>query len=199
LTVNRYDWPFLITTVSVGYIGWIFVVAIFVVEHYTARIITSVAFSKRVPPNRRPRSCSFLLVLIPAAIGVLISVFLVLQQAPFMYYLYVAFPVGFLAWILQHIKVFMQAINRPWQNLWPILYAILAMEGLVIVYYYRFVFSLGFLFLATWPLRYIARAGRDNQLSGYWCASCLAVAIFPLLPAQYGDSPLLVYVCFAAH
>ena len=102
---QTYDWPFLLSVVSLGYVGWIAFLVLHVVAHNTnmpAYVRHRLAQSNRnVPLPHRSTFCVWWLTgslwgtqtnLLAALVGAALFGFLWLESSPIQYYLYTFFP-----------------------------------------------------------------------------------------------------------
>ena len=180
---GRYDWLFLRSLISAGYLGWIFYSAIFVVEHY---VLT------KAPDTSPPKLW----------IGsILYGCFVLLfqyKQSPAMYYAYAFFPVYF--WTLNVFKsrilfaslsdIFRK--NRWWHLLGMFLLYVVALECLVVSYFYREILSVYFIVTASlyaWFLPTAIKA-RYPVVLALQLISSVGCSIFLLLPVNMAESPL---------
>ncbi|KAJ1978105.1 Glycosyl phosphatidyl inositol anchor synthesis, partial [Dimargaris xerosporica] len=135
---QTYDWLFLRSTVTAGYVGWVFYCLLFVLQNYVvgmnAPITTPAATAgagakllNAAMPQLRPASqldttrLVLIHVLNTLALLVLGALFalLYLQDSPALYYAYTAFPVFFWCQVLKHWSVFGTALV-PMSNQGPL-------------------------------------------------------------------------------
>jgi phosphatidylinositol glycan class N len=165
LYLQRYDWLFLRTTVSLGYLGWMLLALLFVVHEYISPL-----------RSRNDKIVPFFAVAVAA--------YLLERSAPISYYAYAAFPLFFWHQIIRYA--------RP-MDIRPIIGTLLL--GMVIVagatqtYTDRRALSVLLAFATITPLFYNA----SRRLAITWILLCLAMASFTLLPTvQQGNSLLVV-------
>ncbi|KAG0235816.1 Glycosyl phosphatidyl inositol anchor synthesis [Actinomortierella wolfii] len=207
--LQTYDWLFLRSIISIGYLGWIayslnFILKTFVKTHDT-RID---AFSRRQPPNAaekgaqpsaeelsEQRALNVLASIVYAAFVVI----LLMKDSPILYYVYVAFPIFFWNRVLVDRKGLVQAIRQGsrtygwFKSFGSVLLYVLTLELLVYSYFNRAVLSLCFFALALWPL-FLPDAVKRNSgiLMVCWSTSCLGTSIFTLLPVEKGEDHALI-------
>ncbi|RDB20194.1 GPI ethanolamine phosphate transferase 1 [Hypsizygus marmoreus] len=132
-----------------------------------------------------------------AAVTTLIGFWILfaIQQSPWTFYLYIAFPCYF--WQ----QFFVQAIPGLWARretravnylrfLASILMVVCVLQGMVVAYSHRFIWSIGFIVIGVlWPMTW-----PKDTLSQYWstavlwAALCLATSVFPLLSVEKVES-----------
>ena len=163
---QTYDWLFLMSTISLGYLSWIGVL-------YS--IVTSSATSVR-PPFQ-----TSLFVLL----WVLMMLKLALQSSPLRYYVYTTYPILYCTALFS----WRSSITGTGLSLKSIGGALCVLELIIFGYSSRQIFAPCFLLVACLP--YLLHL-REQQYR--WTISCILLAIFPLLPSEYGDATLLVHV-----
>ncbi|ORY83743.1 Phosphatidylinositolglycan class N-domain-containing protein [Protomyces lactucae-debilis] len=162
--LQRYDWLFLRTTVSLGYIGWMLLALLFVVHEFISPLT-----------SRRSNSIPLL------AVG--LAAYLLERSAPISYYAYAIFPLFFWHHIIRYAK---PLDVRP-------LFGTIAL-GLFIVaaatqtYTDRRALSVLLAFASTTPLFYPVPA----RLAIRWAVLCLVMASFTLLPTVQQNNTALV-------
>ncbi|KAJ1914500.1 Glycosyl phosphatidyl inositol anchor synthesis [Tieghemiomyces parasiticus] len=215
---QTYDWVFLRSTITAGYVGWILYSLLFVIRHY--------ALGGASPVVARPRGADPALDTSALVFTHLLNVFALLvlgalwallyvQHNPLLYYAYTAFPVYFWCEIVKHAHVFGAVVNRAWltspdspasaadttssSSIFTIVASTLvyigALELLVASYFHRSVLSAGFVGLSVWP--HLSRVGTVATLvkspTPYlWSVFCLATSVFTLLPVEKGEDVSLI-------
>ena len=205
--LQTYDWLFLRVLVSLGYLGWIAFSATTVIDLHvlqttskTARtVITSGAFG---------------------AIAISLFSIMFMQKAPFMYYAYALFPLGF--W--EEVVARREALALGSRHLLKDIknrddYLRLALQALgfvavlealvsqiqahnitanafqVLSYSHRTVYTVCFTIASFWPFLYGRTFAKSNKvLIATWVVACLCMGIFTLLPAMKTESTNLMYV-----
>ncbi|KAJ5675699.1 GPI ethanolamine phosphate transferase 1 [Penicillium macrosclerotiorum] len=178
--LQTYDWLFLRTVVSLGYLGWI--------AYALTTVIDLHVLHGTSDSHRTTASISFFTSILVA----LFSVFLY-QGSSWRYYFYAFFPVYF--WeevfarrkaliagrqiVLGHVRSFSGYLNFGLQAL-----AFLGvLEALVQSYFHREIFTIGFALGAIWPLVYGFSFIRSHVfLTVAWALGCSLMGIFTLLP-----------------
>jgi len=207
---QTYDWKFLMIVISCGYIGWILVVSLFVLENYSEKKADSI----QMPFVFSLRSASFRWFLF---LGSIMFLYMQLQGYPAFYYFYCGFPIVFWTYIFQKRNVLLDMLGNVFRRhsqrskeipsadlsssprsipvllRWLLLIAVL--EMMVIGYFNREVFSLGFILFGFAPFAsaLISAQKISVRLKWAWLLSCFSASIFPLLPTEFGNS--LVLVC----
>lgn len=167
---DRYDWPFLMTIITGGYLGWLAVVILFTIKHYSAFLVY------------RTQTKNNLVVTISGILGILLSIYLYLQHSPPFYFIYAFFPGAFWIWVFRHgqlISLIFEKMGYSWMS--PVLVSSLAMEGLVYI-----ILSLCRSPVSNSFLRYLCRysvisIGQCSQLDSYFLAYGLSP---PHVPRQ---------------
>ncbi|KAL6042203.1 GPI ethanolamine phosphate transferase 1 [Balamuthia mandrillaris] len=202
-----YDWPFLMCVISLGYLGWIVLLITYIVEHYT-----SFASNSSASPT--------LVYLMGFGVFVFFGVWLVLEDYPLHYHLYVLFPVIFWVEVLKRSSILYTAgrhlsVTHQSSGIKLFIYVaifVAALELLVTGFFYRELFSLALVIIAVLPWAFSSTYAstynsENNALSGevisrvalpslknmrlLWLLSCLLLAIFPILPLDWGSDERL--------
>ncbi|KAG2392190.1 hypothetical protein C9374_012442 [Naegleria lovaniensis] len=179
-----YDWPQLMSTVILGYIGWMFYLLVFCLRHYT-----KLGHEIKSDKNVFTVSCA------SVALFVVLSALLFVQHDPLHYHMYIIFPIYFFAYIFNHTKLIYAfltqhfSIHTDGQSL---LVIIAVLEVMVCGYYSRDIFSVCFIVLGVLPtileMNFTYRFG--------WLTTCIIMSLFTLLPPDYGNDITLV-ICGA--
>ncbi|RPB28672.1 PigN-domain-containing protein [Terfezia boudieri ATCC MYA-4762] len=180
--LQTYDWLFLRTLVTAGYLGWIAFALTTVISHH---VVTNEAVKAKYFPT----------VLFSSAVAVALASIIFLQQSSWRYYLYAFFPVYFWQEVFVRkdalitggkILLAQAHINTPaaYANLSIKAIGYLAtLEAIVSGYFYREVFTACFILAAFWPLFYgTAFIHRHKGTIALWFVSCGIMSIFTLLP-----------------
>ncbi|KAJ1658993.1 Glycosyl phosphatidyl inositol anchor synthesis [Dispira simplex] len=200
---QTYDWLFLRSIVTLGYLGWIAYSLTFVLRYYV------------LGKSKAPTRAQFPLVhhgVMNGFAGVILLLlfgFLYKQDSPFMYYAYAVFPVYFWNEVLKEQGVFRAAVayaldcsqglkstqdtgGPRWRWVLSGVLYLLTLELLVLSYFYRSVLSVGFVLLALRPWvdgRSITAPSRAWYI---WVLACLAMAIFTVLPVEKREDARLI-------
>lgn len=178
--LQTYDWVFLRTIVSVGYLGWI--------AYALTTVIDLHVLHGTSDSHRTTASISFFSSILVA----LFSVFLY-QGSSWRYYFYVSFPVYF--WeevfarrkaliagreiILGHVRSFTGYLKFGLQ----LLAFLGVMEAMVQSYFHREIFTVCFALGALWPVFHGFGFIRSHAfLTGTWALGCGLMSVFTLLP-----------------
>ena len=179
--LQTYDWLFLRTLVTLGYLGWMTFALTTVIDLHVLHGKTEI------------RRTTGTVGTTGAILAGLYSMFLY-QRAPWTYYIYATLPVLF--WeevlarrqalsagrkvLLSHIKT-----TSDW-TLFAIkvLASVGFLELLVISYFHRETYSVMYVAAIIWPFLYGSEFIEANKaLIGQWIVGCLMMSVFTLLPA----------------
>ncbi|KAH7050936.1 Phosphatidylinositolglycan class N-domain-containing protein [Linnemannia elongata] len=202
--LQTYDWQFLRSVISAGYLGWIAFSLNFILRTFVSGQDTRLG-PLGGPRTRRPianvasaqeNQAVNVLSLVVFAI---FSIILMIKHSPALYYAYVAFPIFFWSRVVLDRRELFSAISKTTQNygwaktIGSVLGYIVALEILVYSYFNRGILSICFLFLALWPAFLPAAVQRNNTLlMASWSLSCLGTSIFTLLPVEMGEDKILI-------
>ena len=180
--LQTYDWLFLRTIVSLGYLGWI--------AYSLTTVIDLHILHGTSDSHRTTASISFFSSVLVA----LFSVFLY-QGSSFRYYFYGFFPVFFWEEVfarrkaliagrevfLGHVRSFAGYLSFGVQ----LLAFVGVLEALVQSYFHREIFSVCFALAIFWPLAYgIGFIRNHGFLTAAWALGCGLMSIFTLLPVN---------------
>ncbi|KAH7391466.1 GPI ethanolamine phosphate transferase-like protein [Cadophora sp. MPI-SDFR-AT-0126] len=180
--LQTYDWLFLRTLITIGYLGWIAFALTTVVDLHvlhgkteTSRTLTGTIFFSSV------------LVILYASF--------IVSKSPYTYYAYAIFPVAF--WEEVHArrkaldagrKALFDHITSAGGSAVLVLKAVLGLgliESLALGYTHREVFSVIWVAAAFWPAFYgMSFLKTNKELVGTWVIACVAMSSFTLLPAM---------------
>ncbi|KAG0364781.1 Phosphatidylinositolglycan class N-domain-containing protein [Gamsiella multidivaricata] len=200
--LQTYDWLFLRSVVSAGYLGWIVFSLNFILRTFVSASDSRALGSTRTQrANRHVASPdeNQLIDILAIVVFVVFAIVLIIKQSPALYYAYVAFPVYFWSRVLVDRNELLAAISKTTQDygwiktLGSVLGYIIALEILVYSYFNRAILSVCFLFLALWPVFLPGSIQRNNTvLMASWSLSCLGTSIFTLLPVEMGEDKALI-------
>ena len=179
--LQTYDWLFLRALVTLGYLGWM------------AFAMTTV-IDLHVLHGKMETSRSYTTVAFAASILVVLYSMLIIQKSPPFYYAYVTTPVIF--WeeviarrqalltarrsLLGHIKTKMDIFLLVANTVGFVGF----LQGLVISYFYREMYSAIYIVAIAWPFFYGRKFLMANKLLvGNWAIGCMLMSAFTLLPA----------------
>jgi phosphatidylinositol glycan class N len=179
---QTYDWFFLRTLVTSGYIGWIVFGIVSIIDTHVLHESTQI--------QRSTGSLSFF-----SAILVALFSYLFVQKSPIMYYVYTIFPVFF--WeevfarkeaISKGRNVLFQSFNT-FQSRVSLLVQTLAfmalLQALVWSYSNRTIYTICYLLASIWPVFYGFKfLGQNFLVTGTWAAVSVGMSVFTLLPAN---------------
>ncbi|ORZ24376.1 Phosphatidylinositolglycan class N-domain-containing protein [Absidia repens] len=187
---QTYDWFFLRSVITAGFVGWCVYCLEFVFRQYLVSSPLTLGqprFSKVV------HAVSLLVFLVLAGM-------IWIQKMPSLYYAYLFFPVFFWNQVIQNIGtlrsactlILAQGVSKPFVIVTGTL---LVLEALVYSFFEREVLSIIFVLLSFWPLMMSAKAQKGNiLLLVTWTICCWCTSIFTLLPVEKdADIMLVVY------
>ncbi|KAF2734555.1 PigN-domain-containing protein [Polyplosphaeria fusca] len=188
--LQTYDWLFLRTLVTVGYIGWIMFAVTTVIDLH---VLEEASETLRTVPS---------MIGFSSALAGLYSV-LYMQQSPWIYYAYAFFPVMFWeeVWagrpalikgsgiLFAHIsskgdKILLALSTAGFLGL---------LEALVQSYFQREIFTICYLLATVWPCCYGQEFVKQHpNLVATWMLSCVSMSVFTTLPANKVEDENLV-------
>lgn len=183
---QTYDWPFLMTVISLGYLGWIAFLSTILIKYYTNLGEGYKSYTIGFPTKL---FISFLAIL---------YLFLYNESSPISYYVYVTFPIIFWAYIFEHSEMIKNWLSQVYndnsfkKNVISSFLFIIIMEILVLAFFYRELFSICFIALAVWLL--IFDYNLSLILKSSWTVACLFMAIFPLIPPSTAEITWFVFL-----
>ncbi|EZG81685.1 GPI ethanolamine phosphate transferase [Gregarina niphandrodes] len=200
--LQTYNWLFLRTLVTMGFVGWMGYAATFVVHNFVTPY--TMMHDNSQLANREASAARFCLYM-SVIIYVGLAVILAYQKTPLRYQLYAFFPVLFWNITLTNIRYTAHGI-RKWidtSSSRPIVEAIgllvmcvALLETMVYGYFNRQAFSLCTLLLGVWP--YVHRPREFHQkhrIMGFvWLGLCIIMAGFTLLDPIKKENLLLINV-----
>ncbi|RKP36392.1 GPI ethanolamine phosphate transferase [Dimargaris cristalligena] len=208
---QTYDWVFLQSVVTAGYLGWILYSTLFILQHYVLGSATASPHSRIPPLDTSALVFTHLLNTFALLILGGLYTLLYVQKSPLMYYAYVAFPVYFWCEVIKTHRVFGSALHsaltfsppsvgagkglgsgggNPWWWVGGILLYILVLELLVVSYFHRSVLSGLFVLLALWPHvvdSALLTTRFQTRVPYLWTLFCLLMSVFTLLPVEKGE------------
>eukprot|EP01135_Chromosphaera_perkinsii_P011111 Nk52_evm20s2340 gene=Nk52_evmTU20s2340 len=195
---QTYDRPFLMTCATLGYTGWGLLIAMFILRHYTTVCVyhLNTKFVMYQAVSQHIGSDIWLNSVFTTA-GAFFCLFLFLQSAPCMYYIYVLLPVFLWCnifkrrFVLYDVYRYAKANNAFGRLIILMFIYGFGLELLVYAFFRREIISLGFIILAVWPYTTSLWATDTMTLVG-WTICCTAGSIFPLIPVDVGEMPELV-------
>ncbi|KAL4976591.1 Phosphatidylinositolglycan class N-domain-containing protein [Aspergillus desertorum] len=180
--LQTYDWLFLRTIVTLGYVGWI--------AYALTTVIHLHVLHGASESNRTTASISFFSSILLA----LFSVFLY-QGSPWRYYLYGFFPIFFWEEVFARRKAFhagreillghVRSVGDHFSFGLQLLLFVGVLEALVHSYFQREIYTVCFLLGAFWPVFYgFEFLQKHAAVCGTWAVGCLLMSTFTLLPAN---------------
>lgn len=178
--LQTYDWLFLRTIVTLGYLGWI--------AYALTTVIDLHVLHGTSDSNRTIGSTMFFSSVLVAVFSVLLY-----QESSWRYYFYAAFPIYFWeeviarrkalsagrAILLGHVRSFKGYLGLGIQ----ITIFLGVLEALVQSYFHREILTLCFVLGAFWPVAYGTKfLGSHALLSAAWAIGCCLMSTFTLLP-----------------
>eukprot|EP01132_Coremiostelium_polycephalum_P001942 gene1942-2377_t len=205
---QTYDRPFLMTMITLGYLGWIFTLSLYVMNNYT--MIGMKCEKDRLNELTPKFNTISRYILLGLSVG--LYGFLYCNEAPLLYYLYCSFVILFwgrtIPFNLIPLYMFLQKLivsgsgggdssatgqpNSIVKNFTILVAsAVFVMELLVIAYFERKVLSFLYILLGLWSL---VAMNLKRGFKVFWMVSCFAMSVFPTLPIDYGSDTNLVCI-----
>ncbi|ODM21570.1 GPI ethanolamine phosphate transferase 1 [Aspergillus cristatus] len=178
--LQTYDWLFLRTIVTLGYLGWI--------AYALTTVIDLHVLHGTSDSNRTLGGTMFFSSVLVALFSVLLY-----QQSSWRYYFYAAFPIYFWEEVIARRKalsagraILLGHVNSAAGYLSfgiQIVIFLGVLEGLVQSYFHREIFTVCFVLGALWPVAYgINFVKKHAFLSATWAIGCCLMSTFTLLP-----------------
>ncbi|KAF3281700.1 Glycosyl phosphatidyl inositol anchor synthesis, variant 3 [Orbilia oligospora] len=177
--MQTYDWLFLRTLVTLGYLGWILFALAFVIQQH---FLDNAAMRRWSSPA--------LVGFLSTLTGLFAVIYV--QQSPWTYYMYAFAPVFFWWQVWLSRDALMVGIPLLAQRHGPHRYAgllmksfgfLIVLEAIVYGYFHREIFTACFILGLTWPWFYGKVFVKRNSTTVFlWSVSCLAMSVFTLLP-----------------
>ncbi|KAK6517209.1 Glycosyl phosphatidyl inositol anchor synthesis, variant 3 [Arthrobotrys conoides] len=189
--MQTYDWLFLRTLVTLGYLGWILFALAFVIQQH---FLGNTAI-------RKWSSGAF-----AGFLSILTGVFAIIyvQQSPWTYYMYAFAPVFFWwqVWLSRDALTvgipFLAQRHGPHRYFGLLAKGIgflIVLEAIVYGYFHREVFTACFVVGLSWPWFYGRGFVRRNAVAVlFWSLSCLAMSVFTLLPVIKVESLVQIHL-----
>ncbi|RPA72718.1 PigN-domain-containing protein [Ascobolus immersus RN42] len=184
--LQTYDWLFLRTLVTAGYLGWI--------AYAVTTVLDMHVLGGAGEAKRTAMSSSFF-------VSVLIAIYAVLfiQQSPIFYYAYAFFPAFFWEEVSARVGASYSAVTKLVHGAQEnssstalvvnFIAAIALLELMVYGYFRREVFTGCFLAGALWPLTYGVKFIKNNRYSILtWAGCCIVMSTFTMLPVVKVES-----------
>ncbi|KAF1843568.1 PigN-domain-containing protein [Cucurbitaria berberidis CBS 394.84] len=188
--LQRYDWLFLRTLVTAGYVGWIVFAITTVIDLHV--------LTEHVPALRTTQSIAMFS-------GVLVALFAVIlkQRSPWVYYVYAFFPVLF--W--EEVYARRGSLTKGGKILFghvssngDIAKLVLStlgffglLEALVQSYFVREIYTVCYLLATCWPAVYGQVFMKKNLGTvATWVLSCIIMSAFTMLPANKAEDTRLI-------
>ncbi|KAF2124937.1 PigN-domain-containing protein [Dothidotthia symphoricarpi CBS 119687] len=190
--LQTYDWLFLRTLVTAGYIGWIVFAITTVIDLH---VLNEASQAQRTTQS---------IVVFSSILAVLYAV-LLKQRSPLVYYAYALFPVFF--WeeiyarrssLVKGGKVLFGQVSSNGDIAKLVLstfgfFGLL--EALVQSYSHREIYTVCYLLATCWPVFYGKEFLKKNMGTvATWVLSCIVMSAFTMLPANKAEDPRLIFL-----
>lgn len=190
--LQTYDWLFLRTLITLGYLGWI------------AFAITTVLDLHVLNEESKAQRTIQSTIAFSSVLVVLYSV-LLKQRSPLWYYAYAVFPIMF--W--EEVYVRRSSIARGGRVLFSnvntfgdkfklflaTLGSLGLLQALVQSYFHREIYTVCYLLATTWPAFYGQDFAKKNMGTvATWVLSCMMMSAFTLLPANKAENVPLIMI-----
>ncbi|KAL1921334.1 uncharacterized protein VTP21DRAFT_11050 [Calcarisporiella thermophila] len=193
---QTYDWLFLRSIVSAGYIGWILFSFSFVLRRYVLSSSEQNGSALKTTHIDAYRSLIYGVALTVASI---LFGMIYIQSMPFMYYAYAIFPIFFWTEIAKRRDIYLNILKLAYhQHRLPfiilmVVFYIGGMQLLVTSYHHRELLSAGFILLACWPWFSSATSLKANwPLLIQWSFFCVCTSAFTMLSPELSENTHLV-------
>ncbi|KAK9324789.1 Phosphatidylinositolglycan class N-domain-containing protein [Lipomyces orientalis] len=186
--LQTYDWLFLRTLVTFGFVGWILYALTSFLDFYI------------LPTKINPSHGYELSFFATGLLSVLFGVFY-FRHSPLMHYLYAVFPVLFWETVAEYrmslwegLKILIwNASGLERNTVAKLTIQVIAffalMEAIVVGYFHREIFSVIYGMISVWPLIQNYQICRKNKaLVLSWFVSCWLMSVFTLLPVVKVES-----------
>ncbi|KAI9323207.1 Phosphatidylinositolglycan class N-domain-containing protein [Dichotomocladium elegans] len=186
---QTYDWLFLRSVITAGYIGWCMYCMEFVIRHHVLPKV-----SIREPTRLEDRVVISLSVLVFTVLGAMVWI----QNMPTIYYAYIFFPVYFWSQVVRNngtlVAGFRVAAKGGVTKVIVSSIVILSvLEAFTYSFFQREILSALFLLAAFWPLGMQSHTRKEHtKLLCGWSLACISTSVFTLLPVEKGEDITLV-------
>ncbi|KAG2651873.1 hypothetical protein PVAP13_1NG358857 [Panicum virgatum] len=193
---QTYDWFMLMTTITLGYIGWMINLILHVLQSYTS--FPAILLKKAL---LHPKNTSMKVYIGGCFFMGLSSIILLLEKSPLLYHAYAFMTIFLWTRIVQNFE-FLKAVwrefsNMPFKHTLNLLIssaiALFVLEFLVISFFDRKIYTWCFLVLGITGSTYVAffiQAG--PVLAIYIWLACWFLSVFTLMPAEIPENNNLV-------
>ncbi|TKW39959.1 hypothetical protein SEVIR_1G214300v4 [Setaria viridis] len=193
---QTYDWFMLMTTITLGYIGWMVNLILHVLQSYTS--FPAILLKKAL---LHPKNTSMKVYVGGCFFMGLSSIILLLEKSPLLYHAYVFMTIFLWTRIVQNFE-FLKAVWREFSNM-PFKYtlnllissgiALFVLEFLVMSFFDRKIYTWCFLVLGILGSTYVAFFIQASPaLAIYIWLACSFLSGFTLMPAEIPENNNLV-------
>uniref|UniRef100_A0A0D9VHK3 GPI ethanolamine phosphate transferase 1 n=1 Tax=Leersia perrieri TaxID=77586 RepID=A0A0D9VHK3_9ORYZ len=194
---QTYDWFMLMTTITLGYIGWMVNLILHVLQSYTS---FPAALLKRTQVYTK--NTSMKVYISGCLVMVFSSIILLLEKSPLLYHAYAFMTIFLWTRIVQNFE-FMKAVWRELSKM-PFKYtmnllnvsviALFILEFLVMSFFDRKLYTWCFLILGILASSCVAIfIQASSALAVYIWLACWFLSLFTLMPAEIPENNNLVY------
>ncbi|XP_020587564.1 GPI ethanolamine phosphate transferase 1 isoform X2 [Phalaenopsis equestris] len=195
---QTYDWFMLMSTVTLGYVGWMINLILHILQSYT--LLSRNLFVKK---NRTPPQGSIMKKVYVAGslLMGLISVILLVEKSPMLYHAYAAMTVFLWTRIFSKVnllKVIWKLLSkRPLKSNLNLLatfaLTFFILELLVTSFFERKLYTWCFLFVGVFTAIFMVKfAPQRFLMAAYVLVACCFLSIFTLMPAEIPENTHLV-------
>lgn len=181
---QNYDRVFLNLVVTLGFLGWIFCIVLQIIEEHSEVVKEASKLNKKrcdaLMKTSYVDSASLVL-------AILVSLLLLIQRAPWMYFSYCLMPLVFWNRIVKRLNIIHAALDyirvKKLQRrvLFTLLFGAFSLEILVLSFFRREILSVGLVCLAVWPFTTVLFTTCKPSVVS-WMVLSLALSVFPVLP-----------------
>lgn len=183
---QTYDWPLLMSIITIGYASWIGYLLVQTMRHYGDFP------SDDIDKMNRATIRNVIINTFTVIVGLCLHFYLYMQSSPILYHLYLIFPIIFLNALMRNIDFIAYSYRTRTQTLSQITFAgfvyLVSLEVMTVGYFKRGVYSSCFIVLGIVPTLF----GMSFHPRFGWIVICICSSLFTLLPADYGSDTNLV-------
>lgn len=187
---QNYDRIFLNTVVTLGFLGWIISIALWItVTHTEILQQTSKSSISLMKPLLQDKNVNLFFIIL----GVVGTVILSSQSAPFMYYIYCFLPILFWNYIFKNLHIIKSIFSYISKNKlirklsFTLILGLISVEILVLSFFQREVLCVGLLCFSLWIFS-TKLLSQCPATAVAWMLTSGSLAVFPMLPVVGRDA-----------
>lgn len=188
---QTYDWAFLMTVVTLGYVGWMLFAIVFILRYRQDEVdvhLLKYAHGLNTESARH-------MVHVPLFIFVVYAVILLIEGSPIQYFFYLGYPCYFWRSIISNRHILHGLLEQIRRNrktlLWTGIGVVVVVEIVVVSLYKREYMTLAVVAFAFFPI--LRRSSSESgSFRVAWILTFLAASVFCLLPVEFSKETGLV-------